>query len=680
MKSPASTAESPANPLGESGLLRVLEQTGIGIWQYDCNQDRLTWSAALCALLSYAQAPANLGDWLALVHPDERAAVEAAMAGALVADAPYYQGECRLRQNDGEWLWVQVRGGVVERDGENRPRLFAGTLANIAERKYAEKLIAIQHAFAEKLAALPDREALQQAMLDSALMLPEMDGGGLYWRRDDGGYGLVVQRGLSAEFVAAVGAIDADSPRAALIRKGEVQTSCCPACAHCGAPTLNIGPELRAEGIQALVVMPVQVGEEVLACLNLASKHTARIGGTALTALDTLTHQFGQALERHLAREQSLAHEEDLRELFATLRDYLIIVDLDGRIVHYNRAVADDLGYGDTLLGEPIFRLHPPETRVHGKKMIDDLLAGHSAFSTVPLLRADGTRLDADIRVVRGHWGGRPVIVGIARDVSELLRQQDALRAEKRFSDDIINSLPGLFYMFDVDGRFVRWNHQMAITSGYSGTRLPTMHLTDLFDGEDRQRVAYAMQSVFENGTASVEAELRCQDGRRIAHFFSGRRTLIDGRPYMIGLAIDISGEREMKCTLLKERAFLKAVVETIPDLVWMKDPDGVYLICNPTFERFFGAPAERIVGRRDADFLPPEEVAFFRAHDLAAMAAGKPTRNEEWITFADDGHRALLETIKTPMVGPDGKVIGVLGIARDITALRTLQEAHPEE
>ena len=56
-------------------------------------------------------------------------------------------------------------------------------------------------------------------------------------------------------------------------------------------------------------------------------------------------------------------------------------------------------------------------------------------------------------------------------------------------------------------------------------------------------------------------------------------------------------------------------------------------------------------------------------------MAAGKPTSNEEWITFADDGRRALLETVKTPMYDDRGELIGVLGIGRDITERKRVEE-----
>ena len=120
---------------------------------------------------------------------------------------------------------------------------------------------------------------------------------------------------------------------------------------------------------------------------------------------------------------------------------------------------------------------------------------------------------------------------------------------------------------------------------------------------------------------------------------------------------------------ILETQHKLRATLDAIPDLVWLKDADGVYLSCNPMFERFFGASEADIVGKTDYDFVDREQADFFREHDRKAMAAGKPSTNEEWLSFADDGSQGLFETIKTPMFDDAGKLVGVLGIARDITA-----------
>ncbi len=119
----------------------------------------------------------------------------------------------------------------------------------------------------------------------------------------------------------------------------------------------------------------------------------------------------------------------------------------------------------------------------------------------------------------------------------------------------------------------------------------------------------------------------------------------------------------------------LRSLLDTIPDLVWLKDPAGVFLACNPPFAELNGTQVAGILGRRDTDFVPPEVAEFFRAKDLAALAADGPILNEEWVISARDGQHRLLETIKTPMRDAKGRVLGVLGIARDITARKEAQD-----
>lgn len=112
----------------------------------------------------------------------------------------------------------------------------------------------------------------------------------------------------------------------------------------------------------------------------------------------------------------------------------------------------------------------------------------------------------------------------------------------------------------------------------------------------------------------------------------------------------------------------LKSLLDTIPDLVWLKDVHGVFLCCNPPVERYFNASEAEIVGRTDYDFVDRALADSFRENDRRAMEANEPRANEEWLTFARDGSRGLFETIKAPVRGSDGKVMGILGIARDVT------------
>ncbi|MEY2688803.1 MAG: hypothetical protein RL375_3001 [Pseudomonadota bacterium] len=125
-----------------------------------------------------------------------------------------------------------------------------------------------------------------------------------------------------------------------------------------------------------------------------------------------------------------------------------------------------------------------------------------------------------------------------------------------------------------------------------------------------------------------------------------------------------------------REHGLLKSLIRTIPDLVWLKDPQGVYLACNAEFERFMGRSEADLVGKTDHDLVDHEQADFFRAHDRIALDTGRPTENEEWITYAVDRRRALLKTIKTPMHAPDGTLTGVLGVSHDITEQRRIEDA----
>lgn len=118
----------------------------------------------------------------------------------------------------------------------------------------------------------------------------------------------------------------------------------------------------------------------------------------------------------------------------------------------------------------------------------------------------------------------------------------------------------------------------------------------------------------------------------------------------------------------------LNTLLDTIPDLVWMKDAEGMYLACNRRAEELMGRPADAIVGRRAEDFFPAAMAQQLLDNDRAAISAGTPISNEEWLEFPS-AKRILSETIRTLVYDARGGLIGVLAIARDIT-----QRKHDEE
>jgi PAS domain S-box-containing protein len=161
---------------------------------------------------------------------------------------------------------------------------------------------------------------------------------------------------------------------------------------------------------------------------------------------------------------------------------------------------------------------------------------------------------------------------------------------------------------------------------------------------------------------------LRKKDGTSMDVEFVSNVYLVDNVKVIQCNIRDITERKRTEEALHNSEDLLNTVLHTIPEFIWLKDLNGVYLSCNKLFERFFGAREADIIGKTDYDFVDKEIADSFREHDRIALAAGKPTHNEETISFADNGQQIFVDTMKTPIYDNQGALIGILGIAHDIT------------
>ncbi|UCE59809.1 MAG: response regulator [Phycisphaerales bacterium] len=129
-------------------------------------------------------------------------------------------------------------------------------------------------------------------------------------------------------------------------------------------------------------------------------------------------------------------------------------------------------------------------------------------------------------------------------EVAERRRAEEELLSEKQFSDTTIDSTPGVFYLFDDQGKFLRWNNELERTSGYTADELAGMHPLQFISDADKDRVQKAIAEVFTSGESSVEAGWMSKDGRVDQRYFTGKRITRDGKHYLVGVGIDITDRR----------------------------------------------------------------------------------------------------------------------------------------
>ena len=233
-------------------------------------------------------------------------------------------------------------------------------------------------------------------------------------------------------------------------------------------------------------------------------------------------------------------------------------------------------------------------------------------------------------------------------------------------------SIPTPVFIYDTQSlAILAVNEAFTNHYGYSDKEAVILHVVDLFPESERELLNTEKEGLKEFTQIKRNWNQIRKDGSLLHAVLQSNNIEYQEKKCRIVIVTDVTELKRKEQELEIEKSQLRALINTIPDPVWLKDLDGVYLICNSVFENLFGAKESEIVGKTDYDFVDKKTADSFRENDLKSIEANGPSRNEETLRFAANGYTALFETIKNPMYDVTGQLIGVLGIARDISQWR---------
>ncbi|WP_435095068.1 PAS domain S-box protein [Halorubrum sp. N11] len=297
---------------------------------------------------------------------------------------------------------------------------------------------------------------------------------------------------------------------------------------------------------------------------------------------------------------------------------------------------------------------------------VDPLVTAHDALPDIPSLAvvSDGTTVDeafaagaTDVLVRRD---GVDETTLLARRMDTVATTPDERSLGSESTERLLDTIDDSFYTLDTDGTLKRWNDRFREMTGYDDEQLEGTHALEFFAGDDRDRMADAIETVFETGSATIEAELVAREGETTPVEYTGALvTGPDGSPQgIVGIGRDVTERREREDRLVRLRQAVETVADSAPLTLFEVEPDGtVSTVRGETLPRRLGRPVTRgdPVGEVFAD--QPE----LRGGVEAALR-GESTH--DLVGVADSTLEAWLQ----PVLDETGAVSRVIGLTLDVT------------
>jgi two-component system, sporulation sensor kinase E len=311
--------------------------------------------------------------------------------------------------------------------------------------------------------------------------------------------------------------------------------------------------------------------------------------------------------------------ETELKEAelkFRTIADKSIVgvyIVQNGKFVYVNPRFALVFGYEPDELTNTV----PLETIIHEDyraattEHVRRRIAGEveSVHYETMGRKKDGTANWVEFYGSRTIMGGIPTIIGSMIDITERKKAEELILKEKALSDSIINSLPGIFYLYNEQRQFFRWNKNFETVYGYTKEEIEKINTNDLIAEEDRDLVRQAVDKVFAEGYAMIEAKAITKNGVRIPFLFTGTLIMYENQRCLLGTGIDISMRIKAEEELRSSEQKYKLLFESNPLPMWMIAKDDMSVIAvNDAAAAHYGYTKDELLNVSTKVLRPPED------------------------------------------------------------------------
>ncbi|MBI1749993.1 MAG: PAS domain S-box protein [Acidobacteria bacterium] len=402
--------------------------------------------------------------------------------------------------------------------------------------------------------------------------------------------------------------------------------------------------------------------------------------GTAVVGMQGFARDITQ--QRH-AEEALRESEESFRLLFANNPHPMWVYDAETlAFLEVNEAAIRHYGYArQEFLRMNITDIRAPEEKARLLEFVAQRRPPLSFAGHWRHLLKDGRTIEVEVTSHRLEFAGRKAVLVVAQDITDRRRAEELLRESHALLSAVIEGTPDEIFLKDLQGRYLMVNSTAARIWGR--TVEETLGKTDfeLFPREFAQKFRARDQRVISSGETLTYEDSSLHEDAACA-FLVTKGPIRDDQGNIVGVfgvVRDITERKRAEQSLRESHALLSAIIEGTPDVVFMKDLLGRYLIFNSTAARTWGRTPEDTLGKTDFELFPRELAQKFRARDQRVISSGETLTYED-PAILEGAARAFLVT-KGPIRDDHGNIVGVFGVARDITERRrseqSLRESH---
>ncbi len=351
----------------------------------------------------------------------------------------------------------------------------------------------------------------------------------------------------------------------------------------------------------------------------------------------------------------------DANIIIANAPDPVFVSDLEGRILQANEAVSELLGFRpDELLEQSLSRfISPEETREFMDALDEVVERGVTRNARLNSRSASGEVIPTSLNAsaLRGPDGKVIGAIGILRD----MREVDEAR---RYAESLIKNAPDPVFVSDLEGKILQANDAVSDLLGFREDELVEQSLARFISPEETREFTAALREVVERGvTRNAMLHPRSASGEVIPTSLNAS-ALRDAEGRVIGAIGILRDMRELD----KARAYAESLIKNAPDPVFVSDLEGRILQANDAVSQLLGFRPDELLEQSLSRFISPEETREFTAALREVVARGV-TRNARLNPRSASGEIIPTTLNASALRDLDGKVIGAIGILRDMRA-----------